>query len=621
MQTNGTVTAPTPEQALPAGRESPDRAALKGFASIAGELTRAQREGRGLDDILNLIAAQVGALLDVPRVSLYLRDTASGVFRGQVGFGADDRLIKRLTGGVEADRFTREVARTARPVVIANAMTDPRTISSTMREWGVRSVIGVPMVRNDDVIGILFADAKGERRDFDTDDEEVASAFATLAAIAVGQAQLTRDLQSTRGRLASQNQILKKAAAVNERLTRLVIDGCDLGQIAAAASNLIDGPCAIFDRDLTRLAHAVHGGADAPTPEQLRACAVADPDLGGSLRDAGLHPEIVGPFSRQGIRKRLLLAPVNAGGERLGTLVGVEGRRRISDADVLALRRAANVVAVEMVAQRRVSAAEWDARSSLAAHLIHGTADAAVRDRQAAFLGVDLGLPRVVCLFSPPAAAARVDGRQVAARLEARRPGLDCFETNVAEGVALCIRLPGAATPTAAQAEVKELVRAACEDLLENGPLAAAISPPCGGPDDYPGAYAAAREVLRCIVTHCPPRARPSVLSADEVGAARQFLASIDAETASGYARETLGGLDNGRRSGEQLMLTLRVFFEECASIKPAARRLEVHDNTIRYRIARVEELTGYSFDDADDVLRVHLALKILRLEELGQAT
>lgn len=601
-------------------RESPDRAALKGFASIAGELTRAQREGRDLDHVLNLIAAQIGALLGVPRVSLYLRDAASGVFRGQVGFGADDRLIKRLTGGVEADRFTREVARTGRPVIIANAMTDPRTISSTMREWGVRSVIGVPMVLNDDVIGILFADAKGERRDFDTCDEEVASAFATLAAIAVGQAQLTRDLQSTKGTLAKQNQILKNAAAVDERLTRLVIDGCDLGQIVTAVANLVTAPCAIFDRDLVRVAHAAHGTAAPPTPEQFRACIDADPEFAAAIGDPGRHPEIVGPFPRQGIRKRLLLAPVNAGGERLGTLVGVEGRRRISDPDVLALRRAANVVAVEMVAQRRVSAAEWDARSSLAAHLIHGTVDADGRDRQAGFLGVDLALPRAVCLFSPPAAAG-IDGRQVAARLEARRPDLECFETNVAEGVALCLQLPAAATPAAAQAEVKALVRAACEDLIESGPLAAAISPPCTGPDEYPGAYAAAREVLRCVVRHCPPRTRPAVLSAHDVGAARQFLASIEADAAAEYVRETFGGLDNGRRSGEQLMQTLRVYFEECAAIKPAARRLVVHDNTIRYRIARIEELTGYSFDRADDVLRVHLALKILELADLRQAT
>lgn len=597
----------------------PDRAALKRFASIAGELARAQREGRDLDHILNLIAAQVGALLDLPRVSLYLRDAGSGVFRGQVCFGGDDRLIKRLTGGVEADRFTREVARTGRPVIVANAMTDPRTISSTMREWGVRAVMGVPMVVNDDVIGILFADAKDERRDFDTEEEEVASAFATLAAIAVQQAQLTADLQSAKATLAKQNQILKNAAAVDERLTRLVIDGCDIGEIVTTVANLLSAPCAVFDRDLERIAAVAADPAEPPSTEQFRACVESDPELARSIRDPGRHPEVVGPFSRQGVRKRLLLAPVNAGGERLGTLVGVEGRRRISDGDVLALRRAANVLAVEMVAQRRVSAAEWDARSSLAAHLIHRTADRDGRDRQAAFLGVDLALPRVICLFSLPAAATGVDGRQVAARLEARRRDLECFETAVAEGVALCLELPAGPNRAAALAAVKELVGEACEDLLEIGPLAASISPVCAGPDDYPGAYAAARELLDCVVAHCPPRARPAVLAAGDVGAARQFLASIDRDAARDYARQTFGALDNGRRSGEQLMLTLRVFFEECSSIKAAAGRLGVHDNTIRYRIARIEELTGYSFDDADDVLRIHLGLKILELQELAE--
>jgi sugar diacid utilization regulator/GAF domain-containing protein len=600
-------------------QESPDRAALKGFASIAGELTTAQREGRDLDDVLNLIAAQIGALLDVPRVSLYLRDLETGIFRGQVGFGADDRLIKRLTGGVEADRFTREVARTKRPVIIANAMTDPRTISSTMREWGVRSVIGVPMVVNEEVIGLLFADAKEERRAFDTRDEEVASGFATLAAIAVQQARLTSELQGAKGSLAKQNRILKTAAAVDEKLTRLVIDGCEVDEIVATVSNLVAAPCVVFDADMERVAASSAEAAAALTPERFRECIDSDPELARSIRDPSRRAELIGPFSRQGVRERLLLAPVNAGGERLGTLVEVETRRRISDVDVLALRRAANVVAVEMVARRRVSAAEWDARSSLAAHLIHGTADAASRDRQAAFLGVDLTLPRVVCLFSLLGTTASFDGRKVASRLEADSPGLECFATSVTEGVALCLQLPDAPSPPAAYARAKELVGAACAELIEMGPIAASISSMCSSPGDYPAAYAAAQEVLRCVVRFCPPRTRASVLSAAEVGAARQFLASIDSEAATGYVAATFGRLENGRRSGEQLMLTLQVFFEGCASIKSAARALDVHDNTIRYRLARIEDLTGYAFDDADDVLRIHLALKILELKKLAE--
>ena len=599
--------------------ESPDRAALRGFASIAGELTAAQREGRDLDHVLNLIAAEIAALVRAPRVSLYLRDPDSGVFRGQVGFGADDRLIKRLTGGVHADRFTREIAQTKQPVILANAMTDPRTISSTMREWGVVSVMGVPMVLNDEVIGILFADSKTERREFTDGDREVASAFATLAAIAVQQAQLMSNLQGAHATLAKQNKVLKSAAVVDEKLTRLVIDGCDIGEIAATVSALTAAPCDVFDTQLQQVAHGSGEDAAPLTPELFRACIVSDPELAESISDPTRRTAIVGPFPRQGLRQRLLLAPVIAGGERLGTLVVTEARRRLSDFDVLALRRAANLVAVELVAQKRVSAAEWDARSSLAAHLIHGTsAETATVRRQAGFLGVDLGLPRLVCLLSLEGTPASLDGRSVADQVAKLAPELDAMATSVTEGVALCLQLPEAETPQEAYRRAKEIVRQICEELHELGPVAAALSDGCLSAADYPAAYTAAQEVLGCVVRFCPPGERPSVLGVPEVGAARLFLASIDRETAAEYAQETFAALFNGRRSSEQLMLTLETYFEHCSSIKGAANELAVHENTIRYRLGRVEELTGYSFADPDDLLRIRLALKILELQSLS---
>jgi sugar diacid utilization regulator len=599
--------------------ESPDRAALRGFASIAGELAAAQREGRDLDHVLHLIAAETATLVRSTRVSLYLRDRDSGVFRGQVGFGADDRLVKRLTGGVHADRFTREIAQTKRPVVLSNALTDPRTISSTMREWGVVSMLGVPMVLNDEVIGILFADSKDERREFSGQEREVASAFATLAAIAVQQAQLMGDLRGAHATLAQQNKILKSAAVVDEKLTRLVIDGCDIGEIAATVASLVAAPCDVFDAELKRVAHGPAEDVPALTPELFRACIVSDPELAESVSDPTRRTAIVGPFPRQGLRQRLLLAPVIAGGERLGTLVVTEARRRLGDFDVLALRRAANLVAVELVAQKRVSAAEWDARSSLAAHLIHGTAaDAATVGRQASFLGVDLTLPRLVCLLSLEGTPASLDGRSVADQVVRLAPRLDVFATSVTEGVALCLELPQAETEAESYREAKEIVRRVCAELHEHGPVAAALSYPCHAAADYPAAYAAAQEVLGCVVRFCPPRERPAVLGVSEVGAARLFLASIDRETAATYAQETFAALFNGRRSSEQLMRTLETYFEQCSSIKGAARELDVHENTIRYRLGRVEELTGYSFADPDDLLRIRLALKILELQSLS---
>jgi hypothetical protein len=52
------------------------------------------------------------------------------------------------------------------------------------------------------------------------------------------------------------------------------------------------------------------------------------------------------------------------------------------------------------------------------------------------------------------------------------------------------------------------------------------------------------------------------------------------------------------------------------ASIRRCAARLGVHENTIRYRLARVEELTGLPVThDPDAQLRARLSMLVLMLQ------
>jgi DNA-binding PucR family transcriptional regulator len=44
-----------------------------------------------------------------------------------------------------------------------------------------------------------------------------------------------------------------------------------------------------------------------------------------------------------------------------------------------------------------------------------------------------------------------------------------------------------------------------------------------------------------------------------------------------------------------------------------SARALYIHPNTLRQRLARIEELTGLKLD-ADDLLSLELAIKLARL-------
>ena len=64
------------------------------------------------------------------------------------------------------------------------------------------------------------------------------------------------------------------------------------------------------------------------------------------------------------------------------------------------------------------------------------------------------------------------------------------------------------------------------------------------------------------------------------------------------------------------LLETLHVFFDTGRSIRASGAQLAVHENTVRYRLARVRTLTGLDVAaDASDQLSVQMALLVLRLQ------
>src|SRR5439155_2768007 len=246
-----------PTVAVGAGPLSRDayRAALAAFGNVAEALG----EVKDLDALLHLIAMRICELTGVQRCSVFLRDEETRLFRGQVVHpgGPEDERIKRLVAGVPADRRTREIVESKRPVAVPNALEDPRPVRSTIRAWNIRSVLGVPMVLRGEVIGILFLDTEDERHAFPPSVGEIASTFADLAAVAISQARMTAELRKSVATVAQQNQLLRRASAMDDRLANLVLEGGDLRDIAVAVAELTGKPTAIHDAQDRRLAAAV----------------------------------------------------------------------------------------------------------------------------------------------------------------------------------------------------------------------------------------------------------------------------------------------------------------------------------------------------------------------------
>ncbi|MCK9248299.1 MAG: GAF domain-containing protein [Solirubrobacteraceae bacterium] len=608
-----------PESPTPSGDGRPEASYAQVIAAF-GDVTEALNDLHDLDDLLRLVARRICELVGVQRCSLYLREERSRLYRGQVGHWRTniDEGVKRLTSGGPGDAFTREIVQTKAPVVVQNARTDPRPIRSTMRTWEVRSMMGVPMVLQGDVVGIVYLDDHDRPRRYSPADEAIASAFADLAAAAISQAKLTADLRDRLSTVAKQNAMMRRVAVVDDKLTELVLEGRNMREIAEAISQLTGKPCAIHgDDDRTLAVGRSPGDPDGLVPRLLQTGVREHPEVRSALD--GLtdnRPAVVGPIPYAGVHNRFLVAPVATAEDHWGHLVLLEHQSRLTNFDLLVARRAATIIAWEMSAERRAAQSEWNVRGALAGELVRGNRDTAALERRAEHVGMRIDEPHVLCLVTTTRGSDTTlpDARTVAEALSPGHAGPAPLATGVTEGVAVILPVPDDEDGVTGLERLKARCDVALHDLAPRGRLLAGISTVCRGSDDYPGAFEQAVQVVRCLETYSTGDGH-AVLSATDLGAGRLFLSTSNAEEATRFVGETLGGMLEDR-SADELLRTLQEFFRADRSVRRSSQAMGVHENTIRYRLARVEDLTGLAVStDSDDQFSVQLALLILRLQ------
>ena len=71
---------------------------------------------------------------------------------------------------------------------------------------------------------------------------------------------------------------------------------------------------------------------------------------------------------------------------------------------------------------------------------------------------------------------------------------------------------------------------------------------------------------------------------------------------------------DHDDRKQGDLIRTLSGFFDANGNLAKAAADLDVHRNTLVYRLERISELTGLDLNDPENRLILHLALKVQRV-------
>ena len=590
------------------------RDVLRSFRTVAEALS----DTLELDVLLHLIADQVCGLLGANRCSILLLDKQSGLFRGRVGRSAldIDARVKRLVGGLPADGFTHEIVATRRPVMLSNAMSDPRAMRAAMRDWNTHSVLGVPMILRDEVIGIMYIDDEGESHLFSTLDQELALTFAGLAATAIVQAQLNAELRSTFSKVARQNDLLRRASALEDQLTELILSSSSLREVCHAMTALIKKPCALYDARFSLLASSAPDGiADQVSVRLFEHDVRVSPLVAEELEEliAG-NTRIIGPFPSLDISRRLLSVPIVRNAEPLGYLIVVEHRTRFGALDAMIARRAAAQIALDMGAERRSEGAKWHAVESFVAALLRGSHDEEWLRERSDYVNVALDAPRVVCLVQARERGMAPSARALSGELNRAGDRINTMLTPMGSELAAVIELESGCVSDAVEA-AGERLRRSIEQLAPELDVLIAVSTPSERGDHLPRAYDEASQVMRCMRGHLGG-AGTHVLTAEELGAGRLFLAMADAHDALQFVDRALGALlEQGDAKSYELLHTLHEFLAASGNARRAAERLGVHQNTVRYRIGRIEELTGLPvWSDSNAQMTAHLSLLVLRL-------
>lgn len=104
---------------------------------------------------------------------------------------------------------------------------------------------------------------------------------------------------------------------------------------------------------------------------------------------------------------------------------------------------------------------------------------------------------------------------------------------------------------------------------------------------------------------------RVAVLATDEIDSHALLLATVPDDVRQTFRSRVLGPvLEYDARHGSEFVDTLAAFLDVNGSWTQCAEGLHVHVNTLRYRIQRIEELTGRSLATLEDRVDFFLALR-----------
>ncbi len=175
-------------------REREEQVQLQKDLSLLMELTADYAESLDVEALLHDVTRRLALQLDISRASLVMLDPDSQ--EGVIVASSDDPALKDRR--IELSRYPeiREVARTARPLVVENAPNHPllEGVHTAVAAQGIHAIAALPLPVRGQVRGVLMVRASGRRRTFAAREIDFLTTVAHATAIALRNASVLQSV-------------------------------------------------------------------------------------------------------------------------------------------------------------------------------------------------------------------------------------------------------------------------------------------------------------------------------------------------------------------------------------------------------------------------------------------
>ncbi|WOB10196.1 helix-turn-helix domain-containing protein [Piscinibacter gummiphilus] len=558
--------------------------------------------------LLRAIVSKARNLLGSDLAWLTTHDAERGEFHVVVAEGALSRSVTDMAA--RSDRGVVSVVMSTRlPFTTPDYLHDRRfphdgRLDDTFRDEGITALVGVPLIWDGEVIGLLFV-ADRYHRVHTAQSISILCTLATHAAVALRNA---RDFErasdalakadAARAELERHLRSIQAAADAHEQMTSLLSRGASLSTLCGAVAQLLGGSLLVLDEAAQVIARGSAESYVGDAAQRYAPHGEHSTDVARALRLSRQTGRSVQAYEVGDERCRVM--PVIGGDDILGS-VALFHRGELEEVAVRTLERSSSVIGIVLLSQERMEANKSRAVAALLRALVSPRQDeAALMADRAARLGVDLAQPLALLLIEMDSPSAGYAAR----RFRAFPPQDDVLVDDI-DGVLVMLC-------TASRAPELRLLATQWARSEMAAVHRGVVSRPISAVAEIPAVYATLRRALGVLGRM---GVQGHVIGQNELALYSTLFETHDRASLQTFLDATIGAVtSHDRKRGTELAATLLCYFDCNQNAKTTAQKLGIHVNTVRQRLATLEDLIGH-WGSATRALELHIAL---RLWDLG---